>query len=191
MELSCGILTKQLFSEVMPQKNRLSLPSTSPKKQLENRLLWNDGRDRESADFFTVGYTGRPLGELLDALVLNNVRTLVDIRANPVSMYRPEVSKSNLARAVEERGLGYLHIPDLGVPRDIRARAIEAGTRDAIWGWYDEYVVQPYISGNLHKFLNMAEHPVALMCVEIDPKECHRHRLFQALEEQGLVGFEL
>jgi uncharacterized protein (DUF488 family) len=175
----------------MPQKNRLNLPSAAPKKQLENRLLWNEGRDPQAADFFTLGYTGRPLGELLDALVANGIRTLIDIRANPVSMYRPEVSKSNLARAVEGKGIAYLHTPDLGVPRDIRARAIQTGSRDAIWEWYDEYVVQEYVSRNLHTFLNMAEYPVALMCVEIDPGECHRHRLFQALEEKGLMGFEL
>jgi uncharacterized protein (DUF488 family) len=175
----------------MPQKNRLNLPSASPKKQAENRFLWNEGRSPETADFFTFGYTGRPLEELLDSLVANGIRTLVDIRANPVSMYRPEVSKSNLARAVQAKGIDYLHLPDLGVPRDIRVRAIEAGTRDAIWTWYDENVVNPYLSRNLHAFLNMAEHPVALMCVEIDPGECHRHRLFLALEEKGLVGFEL
>lgn len=142
------------------------------------------------ADFFTLGYTGRPLNEILDALTSNGVQTLVDIRQNPVSMYRPELSKSNLKQAVEGRGLKYVHLPELGVPRDIRAKAIETGTRDAIWKWYDQYVVSSYTS-NLHTFMNSLEHPVALMCVEIDPRECHRHRLSLALEEKGLKGFDL
>jgi hypothetical protein len=85
----------------------------------------------------------------------------------------------------------YVHMPELGVPRDIRAKAIETGSRDVIWAWYDEYVVEPYLRMNLHRFLNAVEHPVALMCVEIDPQECHRHRLFVALERLGLRGFEL
>jgi hypothetical protein len=29
------------------------------------------------------------------------------------------------------------------------------------------------------------------MCVEIDPHECHRHRLSAALERKGLRGFDL
>lgn len=115
----------------------------------------------------------------------------MDIRQNPVSMYRPELSKNNLRRAVEDQGMLYNHLPELGVPRDIRAKAIETGTREVIWEWYDDQVVSSYIGSNLHRFLNTVEHPVALMCVELDPRECHRHRLFMALEQMGLRGFDL
>jgi len=175
----------------MPQANRLTLPSAPPKRQAESRCFWNDGRSNAEADFFTIGYSGRQINEILDLLVGNNVRTLVDIRQNPVSMYRPELSKKNLLRAVEDRGLSYVHWPELGVPRDIRVKAVATGTRDVIWDWYDEYVVDRYFGRNLHRFLNSVELPVAMMCVEIDPRECHRHRLFIALEEMGLKGFDL
>ena len=174
----------------MPQQNRLALPSAPAKVQAERRHLWNEARSPGAADFFTIGYTGRRTDELLDALVVNGVRTLVDIRYNPISMYRPDLSKSNLGKLVEARGFSYVHLPKLGVPRDIRVKAIETGSRDAIWEWYDKHVVTPYLL-NLHRFFNALEHPVALMCVEIDPRECHRHRLFVALEEKGLRGFDL
>lgn len=175
----------------MPQANRLSLPSAPPKRQAEFKAIWNDGRSADTADFFTVGYTGRTTEDLLQALLVNGVRTLVDIRQNAVSMYRPELSKANLKRAVERLGMCYVHLPELGVPRDIRAKAISAGSRDVIWSWYDEAVVGPYIGGNLHRFLNGVEHPAALMCTELCPQECHRHRLFLALESMGLRGFDL
>jgi hypothetical protein len=29
------------------------------------------------------------------------------------------------------------------------------------------------------------------MCTELDPQECHRHRLCLALEHMGLRGFDL
>lgn len=175
----------------MPQANRLTLPSAPAKRQAENRIRWNDARSPQTADFFTFGYTGRKTEELLDALSSNGVRTLVDIRQHAVSMYRPDISKGNLKREVESRGMVYFHAPELGVPRDIRAKAIEAGTRNVIWDWYDEFVAEPYLGTNLHRFLNFVEHPVALMCVEIDPEECHRHRLFLALEQLGMSGFDL
>ncbi len=176
----------------MPQANRLKLPSaSSAKQQIENRAIWNDSRSAHFADFFTIGYTGRGVNELLELLVSNSVRTLADIRKNPVSMYRPELSKSNLRRSVEESGLQYIHLPELGVPRDIRARAIDTGSREIIWEWYDRFVIPSYVGRNLHRFFNAIEHPVALMCVETDPRECHRHRLFLALENMGLKGFEL
>jgi uncharacterized protein (DUF488 family) len=175
----------------MPQANRLKLPSASPRRQTENKALWNEARSPEAAHFFTVGYTGRPLDEILTLLVSSGVRTLADIRQYPVSMYRPELSKNNLRRSAEARGLIYAHLPELGVPRDIRALAIEAGTRDVIWDWYDRHIVSSYVGRNLHHFFNSIEHPVALMCVEIDPHECHRHRLSLALEGLGLIGYDL
>ena len=105
-------------------------------------------------------------------------------------MYRPEISKKNISKSVEAIGIHYLHKPELGVPRDIRARAIESGDRKVIWEWYDITVVSRFFSKNLHWFLNI-EHPVALMCVEADPTECHRHRIFSELEKHKIYGFDL
>lgn len=128
--------------------------------------------------------------QLLHALKHAHVKCVLDIRYNPVSMYRPELSKSNFQRSIEAAGLIYFHARDWGVPRDIRAKAMDSGTRETIWEWYDECVVEPFFHRNLHRFLNQ-EHPVAMMCTECDPTECHRHRIFLALERQGLSGFDL
>jgi uncharacterized protein (DUF488 family) len=173
----------------MPQANRLTLPSAPVKQQIANKSSWNEGRSETEADFFTIGYTGRKMDEIMNALKSHGVRTLVDIRQNPVSMYRPELSKGNLARLLEANGMSYAHMPELGVPRDIRAKAIETGSREVIWEWYDENVVESAFS--LHYFMNGFEHPVALMCTEIDPHECHRHRLSLFLERIGLTSFDL
>ncbi|HKV27104.1 MAG TPA: DUF488 domain-containing protein [Candidatus Acidoferrales bacterium] len=174
----------------MPQTNRLNLPSAPPKQQAENKDIWNELRSASSADFFTFGYTSRKIEDIIGTLKRYGVRTLIDIRCNPVSMYRPELSKNNLSRILSQHGLNYAHVPELGVPRDIRAKAIETGTRDVIWDWYDN-VVASFLGSNLHFFLNGFEHPVALMCTEIDPHECHRHRLSLALEEMGMSSFEI
>jgi uncharacterized protein (DUF488 family) len=173
----------------MPQANRLSLPSASVKEQIANKLTWNHARSAEDADFFTIGYTGRKIEEIIILLKQHDVRTLVDIRQNPISMYRPELSKNNLNRLLAESGLLYSHAPQFGVPRDIRAKAIETGSRAVIWTWYDAAVVPSFL--NLHSFLNGFEHPIALMCTEVDPHECHRHRLSLALEAMGLTSFDL
>jgi uncharacterized protein (DUF488 family) len=175
----------------MSQRNRLSLPSAPVREQLLGRARWNEHRSLEKAHFFTLGYTGRKFDELMSLMLNAGVRTLLDIRQNPVSMYRPELSKANLKAAVEADGIAYVHAPDLGVPRDIRAKAIDAGSREVIWRWYDEHIVGPRFGRNLHWFLNGFELPAALMCVEIDPHECHRHRLSAALERKGLKGFDL
>src|SRR6266436_9721011 len=99
----------------MPAIQRpLKLPTRSARAQAESKELWNEARAPETADFFTIGYSGRTLSELLARLSQMKVSSLIDIRFSPVSMYRPELSKSNLRRLVEEAGLQYLHMPDLG-----------------------------------------------------------------------------
>lgn len=175
----------------MPAIQRpLKLPSRSARAQAEGRHLWNEARDPTKADFFTIGYAGRTVRDLIELLNGAGVESLIDIRFSPVSMYRPELSKGNLQRLVEASGIQYLHMPRLGVPRQVRAKAAEAGDREVIWDWYKRRVAEPFRK-NLHEFFNFADHPVALMCVELDPRECHRHLLFEALEAQGLQGFDL
>lgn len=173
------------------RRAELRLPSESQATQRANKSVWNDGRSLDQADFFTVGYSGQSVTDLIASLVRAGITTLVDIRYNPVSMYRPEVSKTNLRRALDERGIRYVHVRDLGVPREVRGLAVGADSRDAIWDWYDANVVPTYAGRNLHWFFNALEHPVAFMCTEFDPRECHRHRLSAALEERGLMGYEL
>ncbi len=168
----------------------LRLPKSSARARAENKELWNEARSHAEAEFFTIGYEGRTADQIVSVMSDAGVRSVLDIRYSPVSMYRPEMSKSNFRRSIEEAGLQYLHVPELGVPRDIRAKAIMTGTRDTIWEWYDTYIVGPKLSKNLHWFMNL-EHPVALLCVEADPTECHRHRLFLELERQGMCGFDL
>jgi len=137
-----------------------------------------------------MGYEGRPTKDLFDALKGAGVQCVVDIRYNPVSMYRPELSKANLQRLLEKAGIAYYHLREWGVPRDVRARAMATGSRETIWEWYDDSVIGPHFKRNLHRFLNFG-YPVAMMCMECDPRECHRHRIFMALESQGLRGFDL
>ena len=168
----------------------LKLPTKSARARAEGRAFWNDGRSAASADFFTIGYEGRKTEDLIDALKKAGVRCVLDIRYNPVSMYRPDLSKANFEKLLASAGLSYFHLKEWGVPRDVRARAIETGTRETIWDWYDGSVVEKFFDKNLHRFLNM-DHPVAMMCMEQDPCECHRHRLSIALENHGLRGFDL
>lgn len=173
--------------------NRLELPSESKGVQVRKKACWNDGRTIDDAEFFTFGYSGRTTKEILDVVKQAGVSTIIDIRFTPLSRYKPDFSKRNLQRIIESHGLTYLHMPWLGVPREIRAEAAQAGDLNIIWQWYDDRVVNRFLGQgrNLHAFLNMGHHPVALMCVEFDPEACHRHRLFQALEDRGLQGFDL
>ncbi len=168
----------------------IRLPSRTARQQAERKALWNEARARDAANFFTLGYSGRSATDLVLLAKSAGVQSIIDIRFSPVSVYKPELSKRNFSRTLEAAGLAYLHVPHLGVPPNIRVKAAAQGQREPIWEWYDQHVAGPFCR-NLTRFFNMADHPVALMCVEADPTECHRHRLSAALEQRGLQGFDL
>lgn len=141
-------------------------------------------------DFYTVGYQGRDIDSFVTALVDAGVACLFDVRFNPVSMYKPAFSRRNLEASLRSAGIDYVHMPDLGVPSDIRGLAEISGRRDDIWDWYAEHVLSRY-DWNLGWFFNTSDHPVALMCMERDRIDCHRHRLASVLEKQGLTSRDI
>jgi hypothetical protein len=88
----------------------LKLPTKSARARAESKVLWNEARSSERADFFTVGYEGRTAKDLFDTLLGASVQCVLDIRFNPVSMYRPELSKGNLQAALQREGISYFHL---------------------------------------------------------------------------------
>src|ERR1700739_3709933 len=107
-------------SLTLAHQRPLKLPTKSPRARAQSKALWNDGRSPERADFFTTGYEGRTTTDLFDALKGAGVQCVVDIRYNPVSMYRPDLSKGNLQKALNVAGIAYYHLREWGVPRNVR-----------------------------------------------------------------------
>jgi uncharacterized protein (DUF488 family) len=169
----------------------LKLPEKTKTEQRQSKIAWNAEHCTSEPDFYTIGYSGRGIDEFVRVIKNANIATIVDIRFSPVSRFKPEFSKNNLKRKLETNGVMYIHRPEWGVPRDIRAFSIGKETRDDIWDWYDTYILPTIITRNLDGFFNSMEHPVAFMCVEYDPTECHRHRIFLGLERLGFTGCDL
>jgi len=169
----------------------LKLPEKTKAEQKQGKISWNSEHCTSEPDFYTIGYSGKEIHEFINIVKEAGIVTLIDIRFLPVSRFKPEFSKNNLKRSLETNGIIYIHRPEWGVPRDVRAFSIGKKTRDDIWNWYDTYVLPNVIKKNLDEFFNSMEHPIALMCVEHDPTECHRHRLFLGLERVGLTGCDL
>ena len=74
------------------------------------------------ARLFTIGYEQTPPKAVLDELEHAGVKLLVDVRA-VTSSRRPGFSKNQLAAGLDERGIGYVHLPGLGTPKQGRLAA--------------------------------------------------------------------
>ena len=77
---------------------------------------------RKTSHLFTIGYEQTPPKAVLDELQKAGVKLLVDVRA-VVSSRRPGFSKNQLAAALDERGISYIHMKGLGTPKEGRLAA--------------------------------------------------------------------
>jgi uncharacterized protein (DUF488 family) len=143
------------------------------------RLLARRGR---AFDFLTAGSSGRSPSDLMALAELAPFRSrlLVDIRANPQSLHTPEWNDRRLAATLARKGWEYLPRPDLGVPAELRQRLHrgEIGY-DRFFAWYDRHVATREALRTLEELL--PRRPI-LLCTELGPIFCHRHRLARALE---------
>jgi len=136
---------------------------------------------------FTIGHSILPLSEFLARLEAHGVKTLVDVRSRPRSTRHPHFSGGPLAAALAERGIHYVHRPDLGglrAPRpDSRHRALRV---DAFRGYADHMETAEFAAGRLAVEALARESPTAVMCAEARPADCHRSMLSDALRVAGV-----
>ena len=131
----------------------------------------------------TIGYQHRAVDELIAMLRKAGVKTLVDVRLTPLSR-KTGLSKNGLATRLNDAGIDYMHLPQLGNPRDNRD-AFRRGDKAAV-ARYRDVLGTPEGQAALAELLRLAaRRRVALMCFEHDAAECHRSLIADALVESG------
>lgn len=132
------------------------------------------------------GYEGRTLTDLAEFVERNAVSTVVDVRLNAISR-KPGLSKRGLREFLESRGVAYLHLPELGNPRDNRPGFGFPGTDtgDEARERYREDVLQAEdAQAALTRLAGLAEQgAVVLLCFEADERLCHRDQVLEAAAE--------
>lgn len=132
---------------------------------------------------FTIGYEKARLADVVATLAGAGVATLIDVRDRPISRW-PGFSKRQLAAAVEEAGMRYLHLQALGTPPEGR----EAGRRrewDRFWRIVEQKLVTPEAEFALREAAQTAQQDATcLLCYEADWRCCHRRRVAQILADR-------
>jgi uncharacterized protein (DUF488 family) len=121
---------------------------------------------------FTFGYEGLSLDVFIARLTAAGVKTVIDVRANPLSR-KPGFSKRGLATALNEAGLAYVHMPVMGCPKPVRDRYRQDGN----WSAYTRSFLA-YLKGQAQSITALAQSakasPSCLICFEADFERCHR-----------------
>jgi uncharacterized protein (DUF488 family) len=121
----------------------------------------------------TIGYEGAPLGEVLGRLNDAGVELLIDVRAVAASR-RAGFSKTILGASLAEVGVGYLHLRDLGTPKDGRIAA-RAGRTEEMRTIFNAHMQTDTAQAALQQAVAASrEKKVCLLCFEQDWLCCHR-----------------
>lgn len=138
---------------------------------------------------FTIGYEATTMGDFLAALKAAGVEQVIDVRAVPLSR-RPGFSKNILAASLAEAGIGYVHLKELGTPKEGRDAA-KKGDVKTLHRVYDTQLGLPETQMQAAKMRELAaEKPSALLCFEREPAHCHR-TLLLAAEGEGMEVVDL
>lgn len=131
--------------------------------------------------FFTIGYEGSSFEGYLNRLIKSNVRTLVDVRRNPLSR-KYGFSKKTLSDTLKKLGIEYVHLPELGIAAERRQELVTQTDYDRLFDSYEKEELKQNTKAIRQLFdIFLDRRRVAITCFEADVCMCHRGRVAKAL----------
>ena len=135
----------------------------------------------ESA-LYTIGYEGKKFEEYLNQLIQSDIKVLVDVRKNAHSM-KYGFSKTTLKNAVENLGIAYVHIPNLGIESENRQTLQTKADYDVLFRKYAKtFTTKTKEMAELKRLLEENER-IAITCFERDVAYCHRGVVADKMKE--------
>lgn len=134
-----------------------------------------------STTLYTIGYEGISLEEYLNRLIKNDVKVLVDVRNNPLSM-KFGFSKNQLKAFCGSLDIEYLHIPEVGIQSEQRRELKTQADYDVLFTNYKEQNL-PKTTQQQQQILALLKNKkrIALTCFESNICQCHRKHLAEAI----------
>lgn len=130
----------------------------------------------------TIGYERADLADFVATLTASNIQVLVDIRDRAQSR-RAGFSKNALSEVLSEHNIEYLHLRELGDPKEGR-EAARSGDYEKFVSIYSQVLKSEEAKNALSEIetlLGMKN--ICLMCFERDQSTCHRKMVSDHLEK--------
>lgn len=140
---------------------------------------------------YTIGYEGISLEEYLNRLIKNDVKVLVDVRNNALSM-KFGFSKTQLKTFCASLNIEYLHIPEVGIQTNQRQGLKTQTDYDNLFNIYKKQNLKKTISQQQQiLYLLKDKKRIALTCFEANICQCHRKHLAEAIIKLPEWDYEL
>ncbi len=173
-----GKLLKEVYAKYpwYATKSELEIlePSEVPKQRTASQAV------------YTIGYEGKSIDFFFQEMLRSGIMVIVDVRANPVSR-KYGFAKRSLSEIGAKLGIGYHHVPELGIPGALRVSLSDYASYQRLFKLYGRTVLN-----KRHEEISlvaklMEQQPSALLCMEKNVSFCHRGCLAEAVSgENGL-----
>src|SRR5437016_5181888 len=134
---------------------------------------------------YTIGHSTRSPEELVALLREHGIERLADIRRFPGSRRYPHFSREALERSLPERGIEYVHVPELGGRRKPAGDSPNTALRNEQFRAYADHMATAEAREAIERLLEF-EGRIAVMCAEAVPWRCHRNLLSDELLRRGM-----
>jgi uncharacterized protein (DUF488 family) len=125
---------------------------------------------------FTIGYEGVSIEEFIGKLIEKKIQRIIDVRCNPISR-KKGFSKKALQTKLQDAGIRYAHLPELGIPSSLRKSLQTDNDYSSLFEHYNEHIL-PHATEKINEAIALLEEmPSAFLCFEKDPQYCHRTHL--------------
>jgi uncharacterized protein (DUF488 family) len=137
----------------------------------------------------TIGYESAPQAKVIETLKSAGVEVLIDVRAVAASR-RAGFSKGLLSSSLEEAGIAYVHLRELGTPKEGRMAA-RRGQTAVMREIFEAHLAEPAAQLQLAQAIEIAKgRKAALLCYEADHRGCHRSIVVEHMLEVANFAVE-
>jgi hypothetical protein len=195
--------TKKLYGRMnnsaLVKHTYINFPYWTTKSEIAEKVLTKKEFDRVKKSFpkndksilFTIGYEGISLEEYLNRLLKNDIKVLIDVRQNPISM-KYGFSKTLLKRYCESLGIKYMHFPDVGIQGSKRQELNTQSDYNRLFNVYKrESLPKTKMTQKRIVELLTSNKRIALTCFEANIHQCHRKPLAESIESLEEFVYEV
>ena len=121
---------------------------------------------------FTVGYEGTTIDTFIADLLANNIDCILDVRALAFSR-KPGFSKTRLAQRLKRADIQYIHLAELGTPKDMREKLKSTYDYSSFFKKMATYLATKKDAIEV-AYNHVTNSTCCLMCFERLAAQCHR-----------------
>ena len=129
---------------------------------------------KQGIPIHTIGYGNRDINEFIELLKKNGIQFLIDVRSKPTSRFNPRFSRPALEVVLKNHSIRYVYMGNNlgGLPQN--EDCYTNGHVD-----YSKVEKQLFYKQGINRLYTAwkKQIPVAIMCTEGRPEDCHRSKL--------------